>query len=338
MSSILWYLHDHGRGHLERARTVLDHLTGEVVVAAGPGIAAGAAEVLGTKVVALPGDVPVAPTPTIGPWHHAPAGPDLRARTSALVDVVARNDCTTAVVDVSVEVTVLARLLGLRTVTVRQSGRRSDRAHRIGLESADIVWIPQRLALEPIDDPIDDRWFFSGPFSRFDGRTARPARDSTSRQRLVVLLVGTGGTSFELAPWRHAAPPAGWEVAIAGVGQPWRNGPVECVGRGAAIESLLARADVVVTSAGWAAVADTVAAGCRLVVVPESRPFDEQQVRADALAGAGLALCRSRWPSPSELPGVLDQASRLDPTAWDHHHDGHGAQRSAAMIERVHRG
>ena len=337
MSSILWYLHDHGRGHLERARAVLGHLTDEVVVAAGPGIAAGAAEVLSTRVVALPGDVPAEPTPTIGPWHHAPAGPDLRARTTALVDVVARNDCTTAVVDVSVEVTVLARLLGLRTVTVRQSGRRTDRAHRIGLHSADIVWIPQRPALEPIDGPVDDRWFFSGPFSRLDGRTAPAEADSTGR-RLVVLLVGTGGTSFELDAWRHAAPPDGWDVAIAGVGQPWRHGSVHSVGRGAAIESLLARADVVVTSAGWAAVADSVAAGCRLVVVPEARPFDEQQVRADALAGAGLALRRSSWPSPSELPDLLDRASRLDPTAWDHHHDGHGAQRSASMIERVHRG
>ncbi len=337
MSSILWYVHDHGRGHLERARAVLPHLSDDIVVVSGPGIAEDATEVLDTRVVALPGDVPPQPTATIGPWHHAPAGRTLRSRTAALVDVVARHDCTTAVVDVSVEVTVLARLLGLRTVTVRQSGRRTDCAHQIGLESADVVWIPQRPSLEPIDAPVDGRWFFSGPFSRLDQQVGRRTTNAKA-DRLVVLLVGTGGTSIELAPWREAALPDGWQVVIAGAGQPWRNGPIECVGTGAAIESLLARADVVVTSAGWAAVADTVAAGCRLVVVPEERPFDEQQVRADALAAADLAMSLRRWPSPCELPHVVDEAMRLDPTAWHAHHDGLGAQRSAAMIERLHRG
>ena len=54
----------------------------------------------------------------------------------------------------------------------------------------------------------------------------------------------------------------------------------------------------------------------------------------------------THWPAPAwrcacpagrRRPSyrlVLDRASRLDPTAWDHHHDGHGAQRSASMIER----
>ena len=43
----------------------------------------------------------------------------------------------------------MACLLGLRTVTVRQSGRRDDEAHRIGLASADVVWVPQHRDLEP---------------------------------------------------------------------------------------------------------------------------------------------------------------------------------------------
>ena len=72
--AVLWYVHDHGSGHLARAAAVLPHLSSNVVVAAGPGIAARAARALDSAIVALPSDVPVEPSRTIGPWHHAPAG------------------------------------------------------------------------------------------------------------------------------------------------------------------------------------------------------------------------------------------------------------------------
>ena len=38
MTTVLWYVHDHGHGHLQRARAVLRHVKVPVVVAAGPGL------------------------------------------------------------------------------------------------------------------------------------------------------------------------------------------------------------------------------------------------------------------------------------------------------------
>lgn len=338
MSSILWYLHDHGRGHLERARAVLPHVGAPVVVAAGPGIASLAERVLGTEVVALPSDVPSEPTATIGPWHHAPSGTTLRRRTTALLDVIEDHDCSTAVVDLSAEVTVLARLAGLRTIALRQSGRRTDVAHCVALDSADIVWVPQDRPLEPLDGPTDERWFFSGSFSRLDATCRGRRPRSNGGIRHCVVLIGSGGTNFDAAPWRGVHPPDGWRITILGAGDPWSCGGVRCLGHVPSVEEHLATADVAITSAGWAAVADAVACGCRLVVVPEDRPFDEQRTRAEALAAAGLAIARPAWPLFDELADVLEAATRLDPRAWCRHHDGHGAQRSAAMIEQVHRG
>ena len=169
-------------------------------MAAGPGIAAHAAAVLDTAIVALPTDVPIEPAPTIGPWHHAPAGATQRRRALDLVAAVEAHGCTTAVVDVSMEVTVLARLLGLRLVTVRQSGRRDDAPHRIGFASADVVWVPQHRDLEPLDGPPDERWSFTGAFSRFDD--APTGRRVARCGRRAVLLVGAGGTSFRAEAWR----------------------------------------------------------------------------------------------------------------------------------------
>ncbi len=337
MSSILWYIHDQGRGHLGRAQAVLPHVAATVVVAAGPGIAAAARRELDVDVIALPPDAGSNGATPRGPWHHAPAGARLRERSLALVDVVAGADCTTAVVDVSMEVTALSCLLGLRTVTVRQSGRRDDPAHRIGFDSADVVWVPQHRDLEPHTESTDCRWFFSGPFSRFDDDDDRSAPTRRRDVRRVVVVTGEGGTTFDEDDWRRSRPPAGWEVVIAGGRTRWANGPVIAVGHVDPLSDLLRTADVVITSAGWSAVADVVATRRPFVAVAEARPFDEQVVRTDALAAHGLALVRAAWPSPGDLGALLDEAAALDPTAWAPFHDGAGAQRAAAMIDSVHR-
>lgn len=335
--AVLWYVHDHGRGHLDRARAVIPLLRAPVIVAAGPGIHTAAEQLLDVPVVRLPTDVPDGPSRTIGPWHHAPAGAVLRARSMAVIDAVRRFECTTAVVDVSVEVTALARLVGLRVVTLRQSGHRTDAAHRIGLESADVVWVPQHPDLEPIGHDIDERWVFTGPFSRFDRVAPKPSpRRPVGGRRLVVMMVGRGGTTLDVDAWGNGPAPAGWRVVIAGTPQRASSPEVDLVGCCEPVLPLLAEADVVVTSAGWAAVADTVAAGARLAVVPEERPFDEQAVRARALADAGLATYCATWPTPGSLAEVLDAAGELVPARWRSYHDGCGADRAATMIDEVH--
>jgi UDP-N-acetylglucosamine:LPS N-acetylglucosamine transferase len=331
--SVLWYVHDHGLGHLQRARAVVDLLAAPVVVAAGPGVADAAAAALDVPVVALPPDAEGGVAVPRGPWHHAPAGRMTRDRQLALIETIADHDCTTAVVDVSMEVTALASLLGLRTIAVRQSGHRGDVAHRVGLSCADVVWVPQHRALEPVDDGTDERWCFTGAFSRFDGLGSTAADDDP---RVVLFVLGAGGTTFDEAAFRDAVAPPGWRVVIAGGPTAWAHGDVSAVGRTDALLPLLRAATVVVTSAGWASTADVAAVGRALVVVPEDRPFDEQAVRAAALGAAGLATSVGRWPSPDELPGVLAAATALDPQRWSTVHDGRGAARAAAMIERIH--
>lgn len=333
--TVLWYVHDRGNGHLQRACAVIPLLASPVVVTVGPLAPTTALEQLGCPVVVLPSDVPADPPATIGPWHHAPASSEQLARSLAIADTVRRHGCTTAVVDVSMEVTVLARLLGMRVVTVRQSGRRSDEAHRIGFASADVVWVPQREALERVDSPVDDRWRFTGAFSRFDD-TPRPPTRRWAGTRLAVLLVGTGGHGLDVDAWSDTSPPAGWRVVIAGTERCGGNREVAFVGRQDPVFDLLTEADVVVASAGWAAVADVVSAGSHLVVVPESRPYDEQSVRAEALAAAGLAVCRDHWPGPHELASALEEATQLDASRWDDHYDRRGAYRAADMIDEVH--
>jgi hypothetical protein len=334
MSTVLWYVHDQGHGHLQRARAVLPHLDANVVVAAGPGVAELARCRLDAPVVALPTDVDGTGPAARGPWHHAPTGRILRRRTVALATIAEEHDCTTAVVDVSMEVVALCSLLGLRTVALRQSGLRTDIGHRIGWSCADVVWVPQHPELEPIDEDRDERWRFTGAFSRLDhASTVSPA----TNPQLALLVIGAGGSSFNDAPWRRAGAPPGWRVVIAGTPHRWSHGDVCSVGRVETLSDLLGPASVVVTAAGWSSVADAVASKTRLVVVPEPRPFDEQLVRARRLEEVGLALRLPNWPSPSDFGAVLRRAEGLDPHRWAPFHDGQGATRAAAMIDDLHR-
>lgn len=331
--TLLWYLHDHGSGHLGRARAVIPHLDTDVVVAAGPGVAAAAAAALDVQVVELPADHCHPDPPTQGPWHHAPATPAMRQRAEALTDIVRRWRCEGAVVDLSVEVTVLCRLLGLSTVTLRQSGRRNDLAHQIGLESANTVWVPQHRELEFIDTPVDERWSFSGAFSRFDNLC--PPRNGNRRRaakRRLVLLTGRGGSTLTMKTWRVASAPRGWEVLLVGDHPVWSRGDVASLGYVEPVWDVLRHADVVITGGGWSSVADVVAAGAALVIVPEPRPFDEQCTRAAALADAGLAVALPRWPSPQQVHLVVEEALALDRLRWHQYYDRRGAQRAAEII------
>lgn len=342
MGSLLWYVHDHGVGHLHRARAVLDHLDVPVVVASSLPEQAQACFDASVTWRTLRPDRAEDALQGPGPLHHAPAARAARERCADLLDVVEHHDCTSAVVDVSAETVLLCRLAGLRVVAVRQSGERTDEGHHLAHECADVVWVPQHRCLEPGIDDLD-RVSCTGGFSRYDGRTV--ARDASRRRlgldgdrTLAVVIVGAGGSTFPEQRWRSEPAPPHVDVIIAGLAQRWDQGSVRSVGVVGDLFDLLCAADAVVTAGGWGSVHDAASAGVRAAVVAEPRPYDEQRVRVDALRRAGLVVALDEWPGPSELPEVLASTDALAPQRWSPWYDHAGAQRAAALIEAVHRG
>ena len=93
---------------------------------------------------------------------------------------------------------------------------------------------------------------------------------------------------------------------------------------------LLCGAQVVISHGGQNALAELAAAGARTVVVPQPRPFAEQERTASALAGAGVVVAQSGWAA--DWPGVLSRAADLDPAAWRRWSHGNGAARAAAAL------
>lgn len=297
-----WYVHHHGRGHLHRFLAVRPQLPGVVGISSLPrpdGVPEDAW-------VELPLDLPEGEDPTAnGTLHWVPLGVDgLRERMAAISAWLASARPRLLVIDVSVEVSLLARLHGVPTAIVLQRGRRDDAPHRLAFAQTRALLAPWTAESHlPEDGPDHPRLVHVGAISRFDGR--KPASAAAGPP---VLVAGAGGLDAPLGA------PAGWERAD-GERDPW---------------PLIQRASVVVGTGGGNVVAEVAAARRPFVCLPQSRPFDEQARGAEALRRLDLAEVLDA--PPADWAPVLERARARDPRSWSRWHDGRGAQRLAQAV------
>ncbi|GAA4680209.1 glycosyltransferase [Frondihabitans cladoniiphilus] len=350
MTVVGWYVHHHGAGHVTRFLAVRPHLAADVVVFSS--LAAPVPLPARTTWVELPrDDEPVArddgtldaaaerlPTAQ-GVLHWAPlAHPGHTARLGLLAAhvsaaVAAGAPYAAFVVDVSVEITLFVRLLGVPIVVVSQPGNRSDAPHRLAYDVAARIlapW-PDGLHVGPALERVRDRVRWVGGISRHDGRASTYLSSSTGTPGAVLVLGGVAGESGG-CPGRLPAPVA--EAAAA-------TGPWSWQVVGASAESWVAdpwedlrSAEIVVSAAGQNSVADLAAVGARAVIVPQERPFGEQFATARALDDQGLAVVVDEWPTPAEWPAVIERACGLEPE-WTRWQVSGAAERAAAVIAEV---
>lgn len=330
-----WYVHHHGWGHVTRLLAVRPHLREHVTVFSSlpqpsmlpadtrwmplPSDSDPVAGGDGARVAATElGDVTAG-----GALHWAPVGhPGHQARLALIADWVARHPVSAFVVDVSVEVTVLARLLGVATVVFTQPGERTDAAHRLGYDLADRIiapWAPHTIDAAALRSR-EDRVRRVGGISRYDGRVRAAEPD----ERRVMFLGRT------LDPARLRATIGllradGWQVDTAGAGDDDRTDDVW---------PMLCRAGVVVSAAGQNAVADLAASGARAVVIAQPRPFDEQVATARMLSARGLADTVGADVTPRDLVRLIGRAAARTP-AWVEWQVAGAASRAAAAITGV---
>ena len=132
-----WYVHHVGSGHLTTARLVAPLMrTPVVVLSSAPRPAGWPAD----RWVALPlDDAPGGHAHEAGgALHWAPLDHGgYRDRMAAVAAWVAAARPSLLVSDVSVEVTLMARLLGVPVATMVMAGDRSDRPHRLAYRRGD---------------------------------------------------------------------------------------------------------------------------------------------------------------------------------------------------------
>lgn len=317
-----WYAHHVGSGHVTTARLVAAHTRTPVVVLSSAPRPAGWPE---DQWVVLPlDDAPGGHDHQAGGvLHWAPlAHRGYSERMATITEWVTRARPSVVMSDVSVEVTLLARMLGTPVATMVMAGDRSDQPHGLAYDAASVLFSPFPSGAE-VTGGLLPRWRSKtvalGALSRFDERRPTPVPSS----RRVTMLWGHGGSAVTEADVRAAqAATPGWTWTVCDT-----NDPDE-------VWALLQAAEVVVAHAGQSVVAEVAAARRPAVIVPQPRPHDEQRFLATGLADRGLTPRLSEWPAPGQWPALLDSARRTDPAAWSRWSDGRGAARMAERLDR----
>ena len=319
-----YYVHHHGRGHSHRALALARQL-GEPVT--GLSSLPPPTGWPGDWVVLERDDQSsaVADPTARGRLHWAPrADSGLSTRAAQLSQWLDRHRPRLVVVDVSVEAALLARLHGVPVVTVVLPGQRADAAHLLGFDvSTQLVamWPAAAYGMLPgLPDSIRDRVQTVGAVSRYPLRPDAPRRPGPRR---VLLMTGAGGDNLHAAQIERARQlSAEWEWTILGRHGHWHDDP----------RALLYDADVVVTNAGQNSVAEIAAARKPAIVIPQTRPYEEQQTTAAALTAGGWPVVVEDGFPEGGWPKRLESAAQLDVARWSTWCDGRAAERFADLV------
>lgn len=332
-----YYVHHHGDGHRQRALALARALDWPVTLL-GTGLA-GRTE--GMPCIDLPDD-----RPSDGGFdgadgverpqalHYAPIDHGgVRDRVARITGWIAEARPLMMIVDVSVEVAMLARLASVPTLYVRLSGRRLDPPHLDAFRGALGLLAP---FAEPLDDPETPAELRSKTFYA-PGILALPITASPEPD-LIVGIVGKGGGLGDGARWAEAAramPGRRWRVLGECTPPPSTPPNLEFTGWIDRPEAEIARAGLVVGGAGDGVVGSILAAGRPFVCLPEPRPYAEQVAKAERLAACGAARVHASWPEPAAWPHLIAEAEAQDPQRRSALHDPQGAAHAAAWIRSI---
>lgn len=333
-----YYVHHHGDGHRQRALAIAKAAAHGRFTLIGTGLA-GRTE--GYPCLNLPDDRLTDACGFDGcdgadhrpqalhyaPWHHE----GIRSRAALLTDWIARERPSLIIVDVSVEIAMLARLAATPTVYVRLGGLRDDPAHLDAFRGAKAVLAPFH---ESLDDTQTPGWLRCRTHYCAGLTAARPQPEPDGANA-ILFVCGKGGAPGDgdmLAAAARVTPEWNWR-AIGPVSPP-RSRPrnLAILGWVDETDPEIAAARIVIGAAGDGLVNAVTAAGRRFICRPEPRPFGEQVSKARRLAALGAAVVIEDWPTVSDWPGLIAAADDLDPRILQSLHDRDGVRHAAEFL------
>ena len=277
-------------------------------------------------------------------FHYAPFYSDsYRRRATKIADWVERTKPVAVIVDVSAEFSQYFRLLGVPVIAVRQHGDRSDYPHLAGYDAAYKLFAPYPEILEfgTVPSWIREKTIYSPGFSRYSGRVltrddARKELNLTPQQKVVLVLNGKGGISHSLSKIAAAAiATSEWQWLVVGkTGRDNESLPsnVTVVGWCEDTYPYLKAADVAIASGGHNTVMEIGTAAIPFLCIPEPRPFDEQQIKAQILQKLGLCFHLKHFPKENAIAEILERARSMDTSKWQQIMAVDGAEQAAKLI------
>jgi hypothetical protein len=336
MSGLIgYYVHHQGDGHRHRAVAVAGHAPGRFVLL-GTGLIDRCRD---GRYIEMNDDRPgpctesPAVTPT-GALHYAPVGYEgIRRRVASMAAWIASARPALIMVDVSVEIAMLARLMSTRFAYMRLGGERTDAAHLEAFRAAQMLVAPFH---EDLDAPGVPQWVRKK--TRYVPGLTNARIDPAPSSDVVLVANGNGGGTMDGAAIAAAAtltPGLRWRV-IGPCMRPASHPPnLVFLGWVSDAEREIAAAGVVIGSAGDGIASAVFATGRPYICLPQERPYEEQVSRARRMDELGAAIVLEHAPPAAEWPGLLQSALRLDPAAAARLHGPQGTRRLAELLQQL---
>lgn len=304
---LLYYIHHHGKGHLQVFRLLLPELKKwfdvHVIVAS---------ETLHREVRRVHTDVSLLPskwppdmhgfTHTFSkafegvPYASAPATRSAYLSTLLLALKPAAFFC-----DGSAELAIMARSMGTPVIFNRLLGRISnDPTQVFAYQLADHItaFFPKKI--EQPDYPYVSKTVHFGFLAKY-----APHPPSGSKSTVIILL---GSNAFSLATLRAMTSDPRFRYQIIG-NTKHLDLPSAIIQEGHVNDIQPAiRGQIVVSAAGLNSISELIALRKKLILLPEPRPYDEQAVTAAQLSAAGGCLVAGANFAASEWSALFDDA------------------------------
>ncbi|UKT64779.1 glycosyltransferase [Pedobacter mucosus] len=290
---VAFYVHHHGLGHYRRAVQIAEKLIQHQPVLLGSNLKIQSKNLnKAIAIVDLPLDTPTTDDVNysngtlVDELHYAPLNINgLSERAAILSDFFAKNGPLILIVDVSVEVTLLARLCGIPTIVIRQHGIRSDPAHLMAYKCAELLIAPYGKNLNRSANKwITKKTLFSGGFSRLD---TIKKEDETAPNNQISIIIGKGGSSLNVNTVSKIAAKC-QTFTFHVLGDVLDNDKpnlsnVVFYDFADDVFEIITKCSLVIGNTGHNSVMEVASLNKRFIGIPEPRPFDEQLEKAASL-------------------------------------------------------
>lgn len=325
MLNIGFYVHHQGSGHFIRALSIAQKLKNYHITFFGSGLKDFQDQIPGhIKQIYLDPDFDegkiISDEPYPDVFHYAPLGiAGLRQRNAALVNWFSNSWPCLLIVDVSVEITLLARLCGVPSIVIKLNGHRNDLPHISAFQSCEKILAPYPKWMEDETTTawLRDKTVFTGGFCRYS--LSNRSCISPEKKNTVVVMIGSGGTKLTEDMLKNMAENCpGKSITVLGLKNigPKLPDNLQFCGQVADPFEWLCEAELVVGSGGDNVVMEMAWLQKKFICIPEERPFEEQISKAKKLKEKGLAIIVNELEN-ADWPELFLQAKNLDPAGWE---------------------
>lgn len=340
-----FYIHHHGSGHLTRALAIAAQLPSDEVVFLGSSLETYKDLIpKGIRSIELPFDIPANSdrdwaASDLSFLHYAPVNvKGIINRNYLITKFFAKHNHCLLFVDVSVEITLLARLCGIPTVVVRQHGNRSDLAHLMAYESASFVLAPYAKSMaQDIESDFAHKTFYSGGFSKYSGMSVE---HNTSADDQIAMFFGRGGTCFDwklIAQIRKDLPETSSLHILGTIPDYHAISGVSYYGNSKTAYDILKNCGIVISNAGHNCVMELGDLRKKVICVPAERPFEEQKIKAKLLQNAGVAtIIEEQALHQVNWSHIIENAKKLKVEAWEKLMNPKATIEIAARLKKLH--